>query len=203
MDKGYIGSAHYLERNKRQIIVPEIGEEGQQRLSNSKVLVIGAGGLGSPILLYLGAAGIGTIGIVDFDVVSLSNLPRQVLHWEKDLDKPKVDSAREKLLAQNPQLDIRTYRLMLSDENAGEIFKDYDLIISAVDNIEARYIINRACSRLGIPWIDGGIDSFYGSVTVYKPDEGCMECLYPEERTKPSRSPIPVVSTTPGIIGML
>lgn len=167
-----------LSRYDRQLGLPGVGPEGQARLAASKVLVVGAGGLGSPILYYLAAAGIGTLGVADPDTVSPSNLNRQTLHGPGDLGRPKTESARDKLAAFRPDLDLRLHPFALDDGNAPELVAGYDLVMAAVDSRESRRVINRACYARGVPWIDGGVDGFEGLVSAYRPPSGpCYECL--------------------------
>ncbi len=170
-----------LERYARHITMPEVGEEGQLKLLDSKVFLVGAGGLGSPIALYLGAAGVGTIGIVDHDVVDRTNLQRQILHNEERIGEPKVESAKRTLKALNPDTNVVTYREKLSKENVMEIIKDYDVIVNGCDNFPTRYLINDACVFLKKPLVDGSIFRFEGQVTVFKHGVGpCYRCLFPE-----------------------
>ncbi len=191
------------DRYFRQLILPGVGEDGQRRLGQAKVLVIGTGGLGSPILYYLAAAGVGTIGIVDNDHVDITNLQRQILHWEKDLSRLKTESAREKLQAFNSTLRYLSHATRLTEENAEALISEYDLVIAAVDNREARRTINKACYRLGIPWIDGGIREYIGSVTVFLPPKGpCYECIYRTPTLRP-KGPIPLLGALPGAIGSI
>lgn len=187
----------------RQLILPGVGVEGQKRLAQAKVLVIGTGGLGSPILYYLAAAGVGTVGIVDDDRVDVTNLQRQILHWEKDLDRPKTESAVEKLRSFNSTIQYQPKVERLTEANAEAIIRGYDLVISAVDNRETRKILNRSSYRLGIPWIDGGIREYTGTVTVFLPPKGpCYECIYREPSTRP-KGPIPLLGALPGVIGSI
>lgn len=196
-----------IERYSRHIILKEVGGKGQQKLLNSKVLIVGAGGLGSPAALYLAAAGIGTLGIVDFDRVALSDLQRQILHTSKDLNKPKVDSAREKLSALNPDTEIITYDERLTSKNALEIIKDYVLVVDGSDNFPTRYLVNDACVLLKKPDVHGSVLRFEGQVTVFMPGDGpCYRCLYP---TPPPPGAVPscaeagVLGVLPGLIGSI
>jgi adenylyltransferase/sulfurtransferase len=168
-----------IRRYSRHIILPEVGGRGQRTLLNSKVLLVGAGGLGSPAALYLAAAGIGTLGIVDFDVVDLSNLQRQVLHHVHDIGRPKVQSAVEALGQLNPEVKVVPYNEALSSANARRIFADYDVIVNGSDNFPARYLANDACVLMGKPMVDGSIFKFEGQVSVFVPGHGCYRCLYP------------------------
>lgn len=193
-------------RYSRHIIMPEVGGQGQRALLESKVLLIGAGGLGSPIALYLAAAGVGTIGIVDFDVVDLSNLQRQILHHTRDIGRPKVVSAAETLADINPDVKVLPYQVQLSSENALDIIKDYDLVINGCDNFPTRYLVNDACVMLRKPLIDGSIFRFEGQVTVFLPGQGCYRCLYPAPPPPgmaPSCAEAGVLGVLPGLIGVI
>lgn len=166
-------------RYSRHLLLPEIGGTGQRRLLASKVLVVGAGGLGSPASLYLAAAGVGRLGIVDFDAVDLSNLQRQILHHVHDVGRPKVVSAKEALGELNPDVEVIPYNEPLTRENVRGIFSDYDVVVNACDNFPTRYLINDACVFLQKPMVDGSIFKFEGQVTTYRPGQGCYRCLYP------------------------
>jgi adenylyltransferase/sulfurtransferase len=194
-------------RYSRHLILPEVGVEGQQKLKAAKVLCIGAGGLGSPVALYLAAAGVGTIGIVDFDVVDYSNLQRQILHSTNDIGKPKLQSAKEKLLAMNPHMNVVTHDAALSSENALEIFKDYDIVVDGTDNFPTRYLVNDACVLLGKPNAYGSIFRFEGQASVFATKEGpCYRCLYPEPPPPglvPSCAEGGVLGVLPGVIGCI
>ncbi len=168
-----------VRRYSRHIILPEVGGRGQRKLLNSKVLLVGAGGLGSPAALYLAAAGVGTLGIVDFDVVDLSNLQRQILHHVHDVGRPKVQSAVEALGDLNPDVKVIPYNEALSSGNALRIFADYDVVVNGSDNFPTRYLANDACVLLGKPMVDGSIFKFEGQVSVFVPGHGCYRCLYP------------------------
>ncbi len=201
-----------LARYNRHIIIPEFGMEGQQKLKNAKVLVIGTGGLGSPLLLYLAAAGVGTLGIVDFDVVDESNLQRQVLYSVDDVGRPKVDAAKDRILALNPHINIVTYNTMLSSQNALDLFKGYDLVADGTDNFPTRYLVNDACVFTGIPNIYASIFRFDGQVSVfnYTDENGKTgpnyRDLYPEPPPPglvPSCAEGGVLGVLPGIIGSL
>jgi sulfur-carrier protein adenylyltransferase/sulfurtransferase len=194
-------------RYSRHLIIPEIGMKGQKLLKQSKVLLIGAGGLGSPLGLYLAAAGVGTIGIVDFDVVELTNLQRQILHATSDIGKPKLESAREAIQDLNPHVQVNGHEVRLSSDNALVILKDYDVIVDGTDNFATRYLVNDACVILGKPNVYGSIFRFDGQVTVFDAKRGpCYRCLYP---TPPPPGLIPscaeggVLGVLPGIIGTL
>ena len=168
------------DRYSRHIKIPEIGEEGQQKLLESSVLLIGAGGLGSPSGYYLAAAGIGELGIVDDDVVERSNLQRQILHTDEDVGEPKVDSAERRLKALNPDVAINKYQVRLNDENVAELIEDYDIIVDGVDNFPTRYTVNQEAMKQGKPIVHGSIFRFEGQVTSFLPDQGpCYKCLFP------------------------
>jgi len=170
-----------IKRYTRHILLPEVGVTGQKKLLEARVLVVGAGGLGCPISLYLAAAGVGTIGLVDFDTVDASNLQRQVLFTTEDVGKPKVEAAAKRLKALNPDVTVKTYPVALKSDNIMDILKDYDMIIDGTDNFPTRYLTNDAASLQGKPNIYGSIFRFDGQVTVFKTPEGpCYRCLYPE-----------------------
>jgi adenylyltransferase/sulfurtransferase len=171
-----------VKRYSRHLILPEVGVEGQERIKAAKVLLIGSGGLGSPLALYLAAAGVGTIGMVDFDVVDFSNLQRQVIHFTTDVGKPKLTSAGEKIKALNPHLNFIPYETRLTADNALDIIKDYDLVIDGTDNYPTRYLVNDACVMLKKPNVYGSIFRFEGQCSVFAPHLGgpCYRCLYPE-----------------------
>lgn len=193
----------YFPRYQRQINLPQIGEEGQEKLFNAKVLVVGTGGLGSPILYYLAAAGIGTLGFMDYDTVDITNLQRQILHWERDLGRFKVESAQEKLRAMNSHIKLEGYSLSLNEESARRIFPAYDLVIGAVDNRETRIIINQVCYETGKVWIEGGVSGFFGVVTTFVPPRGpCYHCLYPDAPTGEKKTPF-LLGPLAGVIGLL
>ena len=187
--------------------MPEVGIEGQKKLKNARVLCIGAGGLGSPLALYLAAAGVGTLGILDFDVVDFSNLQRQVIHSEKTVGTPKVESARDRLLELNSDTNIVTYNEMLNSDNAMEIMKDYDVVVDGTDNFATRYLTNDACVFLGIPNVYGSIFRFEGQVSVFDAKRGpCYRCLYPEPPPPglvPSCAEGGVLGILPGVVGTL
>ena len=194
-------------RYSRHLIIPEVGIEGQQKLKAAKVLLVGAGGLGAPLGLYLAAAGIGKIGIVDFDVVDFTNLQRQVIHSTADVGRKKLDSAAEKMQGINPQLKIVKHETALASENALDIFKDYDLIVDGTDNFPTRYLVNDACVLLGKPNVYGSIFRFEGQSTVFAYGGGpCYRCLYPEPPPPglvPSCAEGGVLGILPGIIGLV
>ena len=190
-------------RYQRQIKLPQVGTAGQEALGAAKVLVVGAGGLGSPVLYYLAAAGVGTLGVIDGDSVDVSNLNRQIIHWERDLGRAKVSSASEKISQFNSDTVLYEYPVKMDREKALALIPEYDLVIAAVDNMEARLIINEICYKLGKPWIDGGIRDFFGTVCSFHPPAGpCYHCLY-GSRKIPEEREIPVVGTISGVIGAL
>jgi adenylyltransferase/sulfurtransferase len=186
-----------MERYARQIILDEVGVAGQRRLVDSKVLVVGAGGLGSPVLLYLAAAGIGTLGVVDGDRVDLTNLQRQILHFTHDVGRPKTQSARRTLEDINPEITVIPHQTVLASDNALEIVGGYDLVINGSDNFPTRYLINDACVFLGKPLIDASILKWEGQATVFLPGRGCYRCLFP---TPPPPGAVPSCAEG-GIIG--
>src|SRR3954465_13585169 len=194
-------------RYSRHLIMPEVGMEGQLKLKAAKVLCIGAGGLGSPLALYLGAAGIGTLGIVDFDVVDYTNLQRQIIHTTADVGRPKLDSAAEKLKAMNPFLNIRKFNTRLSSDNALELFKEFDVICDGTDNFPTRYLVNDACVLTGKPNVYGSIFRFEGQASVFWAERGaCYRCLYPEPPPPglvPSCAEGGVLGVLPGIVGAI
>ena len=168
-----------VKRYSRHIIMGDVGSKGQRALMGSKALIIGAGGLGSPSAIYLSLAGVGTVGIVDFDVVELSNLQRQVLHHTADVGRPKVQSAVDNIKAYNPDVNVVVHETRLESDNAMEIISQYDLVINGADNFATRYLVNDACYLLNKPLVDGSILIFDGQATVLLPGEGCYRCLFP------------------------
>ena len=195
-------------RYGRHLIIPEVGMEGQRRLKASKVLVIGTGGLGSPSSLYLAAAGVGTLGLIDFDVIDETNLHRQILYTEKDVGRSKVQTAKERLLQVNPNTIIKTYEEPLNSENALEIFRGYDVIVDGTDNFPTRYLTNDACVILGKPNVYASIFRFEGQATVFYPQAGgpCYRCLYPKPPPPglvPSCAEGGVLGLLPGLVGMI
>ena len=168
-----------VERYSRHLIMPQVASVGQRKIIEAKVLVVGAGGLGSPVALYLALAGVGTIGLVDFDVVDRSNLQRQILHQTADIDRPKVESARDTLLAHNPNVDVVLHEVPLTSDNAFEIISQYDIVVNGADNFATRYLVNDACYLLRKKLVDGSILMFDGQATTYLPGRGCYRCLYP------------------------
>ncbi len=196
-----------IQRYARHLIMPEVAMAGQQRLKASRVLCIGTGGLGSPLSLYLAAAGVGTIGLVDFDVVDVSNLQRQIIHFTSDVGRPKVQSAKEKLLAINPELNVLVHEHPIDSSNALAIFRDYDVIVDGTDNFPTRYLVNDACVLLGKPNVYGSIFRFDGQASVFSPPEGpCYRCLYPEPPPPdlvPNCAEGGVLGILPGFIGVV
>ena len=174
-------SVDEVKRYSRHLIIPEIGMTGQKRLKNAKVLCVGAGGLGSPALLYLAAAGVGTLGVVDFDVVDESNLQRQIIHGQSDIGRPKALSARDSIAEINPLVNVVVHETALDNDNVMEIFSQYDLIVDGTDNFATRYLVNDACVLLGKPYVWGSIYRFDGQASVFWAEYGpCYRCLYPE-----------------------
>jgi sulfur-carrier protein adenylyltransferase/sulfurtransferase len=196
-----------LARYSRHLILPEVGMEGQRRLKAARVLCVGTGGLGSPLAFYLAAAGVGTLGLVDFDVVDASNLQRQIIHSTKDIGRKKLDSAEEKLLALNPALNVVKHETLLSSANALDILKDYDIVADGTDNFPTRYLVNDACVLLGKPNVYGSIFRFEGQASVFATENGpCYRCLYPEPPPPglvPSCAEGGVLGILPGLVGMI
>jgi adenylyltransferase/sulfurtransferase len=196
-----------LVRYSRHFLLPEVGEEGQAKLLQAKVLMVGAGGLGSPSAYYLAAAGVGTIGIIDNDVVDVSNLQRQILHANDRVGMPKVESAKKTLEALNPDVKVIPYQAKLTSENIMEIIKDYDLVVDGCDNFPTRYLVNDACVLTGKPNVHGSIFQFEGQATVFYPGKGpCYRCLYPEPppaEMAPSCAEAGVLGVLPGLIGVI
>lgn len=190
-------------RYRRQLILGSFGEDKQKQLMQSKVLLVGAGGLGSPVAYYLVAAGIGKITIVDDDIVDISNLQRQILHTTSDVGISKVASAKDKLIRLNPYVDIETYRFRFNENNMTQLSSDYDLVINAVDNIETRYLLNRLCYEKQIPLIEGAIHGFMGHVMSYIPGQSaCYNCIFPNQK-KSAKEEIGVIGSAVGVIGTL
>jgi adenylyltransferase/sulfurtransferase len=196
-----------MQRYSRHFLVPEVGEQGQAKLLEAKVLLVGAGGLGCPTALYLSAAGVGTLGIVDGDFVDLSNLQRQVLHGTSDVGRPKTQSAIETLTELNPGCRIVPHQTRLSSDNVMEVIRDYDIVVNGCDNFPTRYLLNDACVFFKKPIVDGSIFRFEGQATVYMPGEGpCYRCLYPEPPPPgmvPSCADAGVLGVLPGMVGVL
>ncbi|MAY05320.1 MAG: molybdenum cofactor biosynthesis protein MoeB [Euryarchaeota archaeon] len=196
-----------VQRHARHLVLPQVGIEGQERLARAKVFVVGAGGLGSPVLLYLAAAGIGTIGIIDDDRVDISNLQRQVLHRTEDVGRLKVESAKEQLLALDPNLTIIEYKERLNPNNVLELFSGWDIVVDGTDNIPTRYLIDDACSLLSIPWVYGSIHRFEGQVSFFSTKQNrCYRDLFPEA---PPASALQncaeagVFGVLPGVVGSI
>lgn len=196
-----------LKRYSRHIILQDVGPEGQAKLMEAKVLVVGAGGLGSPIALYLAAAGVGTIGIVDADVVEISNLQRQVIHFSSDIQRPKVDSAAEKMRAINPEIEVNSYKLYLDASNIKEIISDYDFVLDGTDNFATKFLVNDACVMAGIPFSHGGILRFDGqTMTVLPGRSACYRCSFrqpPPPEAVPSCSQAGVLGAIAGMLGTI
>jgi adenylyltransferase/sulfurtransferase len=188
-----------VQRYSRHIIMDQVGSKGQRKLLESKVLIVGAGGLGSPSAVYLALAGVGTIGIVDFDVVDISNLQRQILHQHDDIGRPKVQSAKTTINAYNPDTIVNIHETPLTSENAMEIIAQYDIIVNGVDNFPTRYLVNDASYMLNKPLVDGSILMFDGQATVYLPGQGCYRCLFP---TPPPPGAVPNCSEA-GVLGAM
>ncbi len=176
---GQVLTPDQVTRYSRHIIMPQVGPVGQRKLMAAKVLIIGAGGLGGPAALYLALAGVGTIGIIDFDVVDLSNLQRQVLHQNDDVGRPKTQSAKDTLLTYNPDVNVVTYNTPITSDNALEIVPEYDIVVNGADNFTTRYLVNDACYLARKPLVDGSILLFDGQATVFIPGSGCYRCLFP------------------------
>ena len=195
-----------LNRYARHIVLREVGGPGQKKLKDAKVLVVGAGGLGSPALLYLAAAGVGTIGVVDDDAVDNSNLQRQVIHQDAGIGMPKVHSAAEAMRAQNPFVTVRPYHRRLSEDDAAALIADYDIVLDGTDNFDTRYLVNTTCVALGKPLISGALTQWEGQVSVFDPAKGapCYQCIFPEAPApglSPSCAEAGVIGPLPGVIG--
>ncbi|MCH7734438.1 MAG: molybdopterin-synthase adenylyltransferase MoeB [Chloroflexi bacterium] len=199
-------SPEQVARYSRHIIMPDVGSAGQRKLLGSKVLIVGAGGLGSPVAMYLALAGVGTIGIVDFDIVDLSNLQRQILHQNKDVGVRKVISARETLEAYNPDVNVILHEVPIDSTNAMDIIPNYDIIVNGADNFPTRYLVNDASYLAGKPLVDGSILLFDGQASTYIPGQGCYRCVFPEPPPPgevPSCAEAGVLGALPGIIGTI
>ena len=195
-----------VRRYSRHMLMPEVGAEGQLKLLDASVLLIGAGGLGSPSAYYLAAAGVGTIGIVDHDVVDESNLQRQILHDVARVGMPKVDSARQTLEGLNPDVNVVTHDEVINSENALAMIADYDIVVNGCDNFPTRYLVNDACVLLDKPMVDGSVLKFDGMVTVFMPGGGCYRCMYPSPpppELAPNCAEAGVLGVVPGVIGLL
>jgi len=194
-------------RYSRHLIMPEVGMEGQQKIKAARVLCVGTGGLGSPLALYLAAAGVGTLGLVDFDVVDMTNLQRQIIHSTGDVGRPKLDSAAEKIEAMNPFVDLRLFETRLSSDNAMDIIRDFDIVVDGTDNFPTRYLVNDACVLSGKPNVYGSIFRFEGQASVFGAKDGpCYRCLYPEPPPPglvPSCAEGGVLGILPGLVGII
>ena len=194
-------------RYSRHLIMPEVGMEGQLKLKAAKVLCIGAGGLGSPLALYLAAAGVGTLGIVDFDIVDFTNLQRQIIHSTADVGRPKLQSAAEKVKGINPEIELRPFETRLTSQNALDIFRQFDLVVDGTDNFATRYLVNDACVLTGKPNVYGSIFRFEGQVSVFATEDGpCYRCVYPEPPPPglvPSCAEGGVLGVLPGLVGIM
>ena len=206
MTQTTIFTPEQVRRYSRHIIMPQVGGKGQRELLNAKVALIGAGGLGSPAALYLAAAGVGTLGIVDFDQVDITNLQRQILHHTHDIGRPKVVSATETIADINPDVQVIQHRVQLNSQNALAVLKPYDIVVDGSDNFPTRYLVNDACVMLGKPCVHGSIFLFEGQASTFVPGQGCYRCLYP---TPPPPGMVPscaeagVLGVLPGIVGTI
>lgn len=201
-------SERELGRYARHIVLREIGGPGQKRLKQARVLVVGAGGLGSPALLYLAAAGVGRIGVIDDDSVENSNLQRQVIHRSEGIGMPKVFSAQQAMMAQNPDIDVRPYHRRLTAENAPDLFADYHLILDGTDNFDTRYLVNQVAVDLGKPLISGALSQWEGQLSVFDPTRSgpCYRCIFPQAPAPglaPSCAEAGVIGPLPGVIGAM
>lgn len=195
-----------IERYSRHIILQDVGVEGQQKIMEGKVLVVGAGGLGSPVALYLAAAGVGTIGLIDGDVVDLTNLQRQVIHHTQDVNKPKVHSAKEKINAINPDVKVVVYHDLLTPDNIFDIIKKYDFIVDGTDNFPTKFLVNDACVLAGKPYSHGGILRFEGQTLTYTPGNACYRCVFkspPPANAVPTCSQAGVLGSIAGMLGTI
>ncbi len=195
-----------IQRYSRHILLQDVGVEGQEKLLKGKVLIVGAGGLGAPVAMYLAAAGVGTIGIVDADVVDLSNLQRQIIHFTADVDKPKVLSAKEKMEAINPDVKVVTYQEFLSANNALDIINNYDFVVDGTDNFPVKFLINDACVMAGKPFSHGGILRFHGQTFTHLPGTACYRCMFkepPPVGSVPTCSQAGVLGAIAGMLGTI
>lgn len=195
-----------LDRYSRHIIMDDVGPEGQAKLLNTRVLCIGAGGLGSPVIQYLAAAGVGTIGIVDDDVVERSNLQRQVVHGDADVGEPKVESARRYVERLNPDVTVESHETRLTAENVESLVADYDLVVDGSDNFATRYLVNDACTLAGVPFAHGAILRFEGQIATFDGEEPCYRCIFPEAPepgTVPDCATAGVLGVLPGVVGTI
>ncbi|MDR0744315.1 MAG: HesA/MoeB/ThiF family protein [Tannerella sp.] len=195
-----------IERYSRHILLQDVGVEGQEKISRGKVLVIGAGGLGAPVLLYLAAAGVGTLGIIDGDVVDISNLQRQIIHFTPDIGRAKVDSAREKIKQINPDVEVITYNRYFGADNAVDIIKEYDIIVDGTDNFPVKFLINDVCVLAGKPFSHGGILRFEGQSFTHLPGTTCYRCIFngpPPPNAVPTCSQAGVLGAIAGMLGTI
>jgi adenylyltransferase/sulfurtransferase len=194
-------SSEELARYDRQIMIPQMGEKGQEKLKKARVFIAGAGGLGSPVSIYLTAAGVGHIRLVDHDTVDLTNLNRQVAHWTADVGRKKVESAQEKLNKLNPNVTVETVSVTIAEENASELMTGFDLIVDAMDNLPTRYLLNKAAIDLGVPFVHGAVNGFQGRVMTVVPGKtACLRCLY---RGPVPASKFPVIGVTPAVVACI
>ena len=199
-------SEDQIQRYSRHILLQDVGVEGQEKINKGKVLIVGAGGLGAPIAMYLAAAGVGTIGIIDGDVVDLSNLQRQIIHFTPDVNKPKVISAKEKIKLINPDVNVITYQELLTAENAERIIRDYDFVVDGTDNFPVKFLINDACVIAKKPFSHGGILRFDGQTLTYVPGSACYRCLFhspPPPNAVPTCSQAGVLGAIAGMLGTI
>ena len=199
-------SSEEVMRYSRHIIMPQVGPQGQRKLRNAKVLVVGAGGLGGPVALYLALAGVGTIGITEFDTVDLSNLQRQILHHTSDIGRPKLQSAKDTIASHNPHVNVVGHPMPITSDNAMDIIPQYDIVVNGADNFATRYLVNDACYLAGKTLVDGAILLFDGQATVYKPGSGCYRCLYPDPPPPglvPSCAEAGVLGAITGLVGSI
>ena len=195
-----------VQRYSRHLIMPNVGSAGQRKLVGAKVLVVGAGGLGSPVSLYLALAGVGTIGVVDFDVVDVSNLQRQILHTDADVGRRKVISAKETLEAHNPDVNVIVHEEPINASNAMDIIPNYDIVVNGADNFATRYLVNDAAYLAGKPLVDGAILVFDGQAATYIPGQGCYRCLFPDPPPPgevPNCAEAGVIGALPGLVGSI
>ena len=190
-------------RYSRHLLLDGFGLEGQQRLLDARVLIVGMGGLGSPIALYLAAAGVGTLGLVDGDTVSLTNLQRQIIHGTPDVGRSKVDSSAESIIRVNPEVTVEKHELFLNEDNALDIIRDYDFVVEGSDNFSAKYLVNDACVMLGKPFCIGGINRYAGQVMTHRPGTACYRCLFPEPPAREDVETCAMVGVLGTIAGML
>jgi molybdopterin/thiamine biosynthesis adenylyltransferase/molybdopterin converting factor small subunit len=203
---GQLLTPEQTQRYDRQIMIPQVGPAGQRKLLDAKVLIVGAGGLGSPAAVYLAAAGVGTLGIVDNDKLDLSNLQRQILHHTPDVGRPKVESAQETIARYNPDVRVIPHGMRLTSANATDVIAQYDMVVGAVDNFATRYLLNDACYLAGKPYIDGAVFLFEGQAAVFIPGRGCYRCLFPvppPTGVVPNPSEVGLLGALPGVIGVI